>query len=48
MAREIKERNDALEVVVRGKEEGKGSTRFFVWHNLFLSWRVTEDRRGGI
>ena len=47
MAREITERNGALEGVIRGKEEGKGSVRFFVWHNLFRSWRVTEDRRGG-
>ena len=46
MAREITERNSALEGAVREKEEGKGSARFFVWHNLFRSWRVTEDRRG--
>ena len=46
MAREITERNGALEGVVRGKEEGKGSVRFFVWHNLFRSWRVADDGRG--
>ncbi len=46
MLRKITERNGALEWVVRGKEEVKISVRFFVWHNLFRSWRVTDDRRG--
>ena len=40
MAKEIKVRAGALEGVVKEKEEGKGSTRFFLWHNLFRPWRA--------